>query len=67
MPVAPGRNVALLVEVASRNQLLKERGYDAARHFAERVDAMLEAEGAPARRRVARRARGRRRRSRAGR
>jgi HPr kinase/phosphorylase len=41
MPVAPGRNVALLVEVASRNQLLKERGYDAARLLAERVDALI--------------------------
>jgi HPr kinase/phosphorylase len=42
MPVAPGRNIALLVEVASRNQLLKERGYDAARRLAERVDALIE-------------------------
>ncbi len=41
MPVAPGRNIALLVEVASRNQLLKERGYDGARRFAERVDELL--------------------------
>ena len=41
MPVAPGRNIALLVEVAARNQLLKERGYDAARRFAERVDAIM--------------------------
>jgi HPr kinase/phosphorylase len=45
MPVAPGRNIAILVEVASRNRLLKERGYDAARHFAERVDALIEAGG----------------------
>jgi len=45
MPVAPGRNVAIVVEVAARNQLLKERGYDAARRFAESVDAMIEAEG----------------------
>jgi HPr kinase/phosphorylase len=45
MPVAPGRNIALLVEVASRNQLLKERGYDAARRLAERVDALIEAKG----------------------
>jgi HPr kinase/phosphorylase len=44
MPVAPGRNLAILVEVASRNQLLKERGYDAARRFAERVDEMIEAD-----------------------
>jgi HPr kinase/phosphorylase len=41
MPVAPGRNLALLVEVAARNQLLKARGYDAARLFAEQVDQML--------------------------
>jgi HPr kinase/phosphorylase len=41
MPVAPGRNIAILVEVAARNHLLKERGYDAARHFAERVDEMV--------------------------
>jgi HPr kinase/phosphorylase len=44
MPVAPGRNLALLVEVAARNQLLKERGFDAARRFAESVDTLLEAE-----------------------
>ncbi len=43
MPVAPGRNIAILVEVASRNRLLKERGYDAAQRFAERVDALIEA------------------------
>jgi len=42
MPVGPGRNIALLVEVASRNQLLKERGYDAARRLAERVDALIQ-------------------------
>jgi HPr kinase/phosphorylase len=58
--VAPGRNIALLVEVAARNQLLKERGYDAARTLSERVDEMLEA---PAKKVVglrARRARSRR-------
>ena len=54
MPVAPGRNIAILVEVASRNRLLKERGYDAARRFAERVDEMIEADGeAPRGRKVA--------------
>jgi HPr kinase/phosphorylase len=41
MPVAPGRNIALLVEVAARNQLLKFRGYDAARRLAEQVDALI--------------------------
>jgi HPr kinase/phosphorylase len=60
MPVAPGRNLALLVEVAARNQLLKARGYDAARLFAEQVDEMLatgQEEASPARRRAARAAR----------
>jgi HPr kinase/phosphorylase len=41
MPVAPGRNTAILVEVAARNQLLKERGYHAAREFAAQVDALM--------------------------
>jgi HPr kinase/phosphorylase len=57
MPVAPGRNIAILVEVASRNRLLKDRGYDAARQFAERVDEMIEADAPPARRLAAARAR----------
>jgi HPr kinase/phosphorylase len=47
MPVAPGRNLAILVEVASRNQLLKGRGYDAARRFAERVDRIVAEAPAP--------------------
>lgn len=41
LPVAPGRNNAILVEVAARNQLLKQRGYDAARRFARRVDQVV--------------------------
>jgi HPr kinase/phosphorylase len=41
MPVAPGRNIALLAEVAARNQLLREGGYDAARRFVERVDELV--------------------------
>jgi HPr kinase/phosphorylase len=63
MPVAPGRNIAILVEVAARNQLLKERGYDAARRFAERVDAIVEGEGgySPRERRRAAAGKGRRR------
>ena len=38
MPVAPGRNLAILIEVAARNQLLRLRGHHAARKLAERVD-----------------------------
>lgn len=33
IPVAPGRNVSSIVEVAARNQLLKEMGYHSAREF----------------------------------
>jgi HPr kinase/phosphorylase len=41
MPVAPGRNVAILVEVAARNQLLRSRGHHAARALAARLDRQL--------------------------
>jgi HPr kinase/phosphorylase len=59
MPVAPGRNIALLVEVAARNQLLREGGYDAARRFVERVDQLVgDSPRRPARRKA--HARGRR-------
>ncbi len=42
MPVAPGRNLAMLVEVAARNQLLRSRGRHAARLLAERLERRLE-------------------------
>jgi HPr kinase/phosphorylase len=42
MPVAPGRNVAILVEVAARNQLLRSRGHHAARKLVERLNRRLE-------------------------
>jgi len=41
MPVAPGRSLAILVEVAARNQLLRTRGRHAARDLAARVDDAL--------------------------
>jgi HPr kinase/phosphorylase len=41
MPVAPGRNLAILVEVAARNQLLRSRGLNAARDLAERLEVRL--------------------------
>jgi HPr kinase/phosphorylase len=41
MPVAPGRNVAILVEVAARNQLLRTRGQHAARRLADHADRLL--------------------------
>ncbi len=42
MPVAPGRNLAMLVEVAARNQLLRTRGHHAARLIADRLERRLE-------------------------
>jgi HPr kinase/phosphorylase len=41
MPVAPGRNVAILVEVAARNQLLRSRGHHAARRLVNRLNEQL--------------------------
>jgi HPr kinase/phosphorylase len=41
MPVAPGRNIAILVEVAARNQLLRARGHNAARVLADRLEQTL--------------------------
>jgi serine kinase of HPr protein (carbohydrate metabolism regulator) len=47
MPVAPGRNVAILVEVAARNQLLRQRGHHAARELANRLEASLREQSQP--------------------
>jgi HPr kinase/phosphorylase len=41
MPVAPGRSIAILVEVAARNQLLRARGHHAARTLANRLERAL--------------------------
>jgi len=41
MPVAPGRNVAMLVEVAARNQLLRARGHHSARRLVDRLNQQL--------------------------
>jgi HPr kinase/phosphorylase len=45
LPVAPGRNLAILVEVAARHQLLKSRGLHPARALAERLEAQLRGAG----------------------
>lgn len=39
LPVAPGRNVALLVELAAKNLLLRARGHDATATLLSRVEA----------------------------
>jgi HPr kinase/phosphorylase len=41
MPVAPGRNLAILVEVAARNQLLRHGGLNSAQRLADRLDEEL--------------------------
>ena len=45
MPVAPGRNLAILVEIAARNQLLRARGHHAARKLADRLEHQLQLAG----------------------
>lgn len=45
VPVRPGRNMATIIEVAARNQLLKLQGHHSARDFAERLNRAI-AEGA---------------------
>lgn len=42
LPVRPGRNIALLVEVAARNQILKRRGIHSARRLDEEINRRLE-------------------------
>ena len=41
MPVRPGRNVAIIVEVAARNLSLKRMGYSAARELDRRLNEMI--------------------------
>jgi HPr kinase/phosphorylase len=43
MPVAPGRNIAIVVEVAARNQLLRARGAHAAQLLVDRLTRDLAA------------------------
>ncbi|HEX8822711.1 MAG TPA: HPr(Ser) kinase/phosphatase [Archangium sp.] len=45
VPVRPGRNMTTIIEVAARNQLLKQQGHHSAREFAERLNRAI-AEGA---------------------
>jgi HPr kinase/phosphorylase len=45
MPVAPGRSLAILVEVAVRNQILRARGRHAARDLVARLERALKDSG----------------------
>jgi len=42
MPVAPGRNIAILIEVASRNYLLRAQGYNATKDLVQKVDEIAD-------------------------
>lgn len=44
LPVAPGRNLAVLVEAAARNELLLYNGYDSAEDFTEQQRRFIERE-----------------------
>lgn len=41
IPIRPGRNITSIVEVAARNQLLKEMGYHSAREFQDRLEQRM--------------------------
>jgi HPr kinase/phosphorylase len=44
LPVRPGRNIATLIEVAARNQLLKLQGTHSARAFRDQLHRAMEAQ-----------------------
>jgi HPr kinase/phosphorylase len=48
LPVRPGRNLATLIEVAARNQLLKLQGTHSARAFRDQLHRAMEARTEPA-------------------
>ena len=41
LPVRPGRNVAVVIEVAARNHSLKQNGYSAAQELDRRLNEMM--------------------------
>lgn len=41
LPVAPGRNLAIMVECAARNYILRDNGYNAAEVFSERQQGFI--------------------------
>jgi len=41
VPVRPGRNVSAIIEIAARNELLRQAGHHAAARFVERIESGL--------------------------
>ena len=48
LPIRPGRNVAVVLEVAARNLMLKQQGYSAAKELEKRMIARMEKSAARA-------------------
>lgn len=47
IPLRTGRNIASLIEVVARNQLLKYRGHDSAQEFQDKIAAQIAGSSAP--------------------
>jgi HPr kinase/phosphorylase len=45
LPVRPGRNLATLIEVAARNQLVKQQGIHSARAFRDQLHRAMQPDG----------------------
>ncbi|HET9959321.1 MAG TPA: HPr(Ser) kinase/phosphatase [Polyangiaceae bacterium] len=41
LPVRPGRNMSSIIEIAARNELLRQAGHDSAREFVQRLERGL--------------------------
>ncbi|MGA2622443.1 MAG: HPr(Ser) kinase/phosphatase [Bacteroidota bacterium] len=52
LPIFPGKNVTVICEVIALNYLLKHYGYDAAKAFSQRLDAVLAEKSKQSRERV---------------
>ena len=44
LPVRPGRNLAVIIEIAAMNNRQKKMGFDTAKEFSQRVSDMMQAE-----------------------
>ncbi len=42
LPIFPGKNVTVIIEVIALNHLLKRYGYDAAKDFTQRLELLIE-------------------------
>ncbi|MGD0337672.1 MAG: HPr(Ser) kinase/phosphatase [Bacteroidota bacterium] len=45
LPIFPGKNITVIVEVIALNHLLKHYGYDAAREFTQRLEKLIDEKG----------------------